>query len=133
METSELLTKAAIGPLRYVPRSLQCIGLGSFLAFELERDPSIRERLREIDGKTFMFEATDIDKRFYMTINDGKVTVRPNYGGVPDVVMKGETAVLAGLMLNKVDPDTVFFSRKLQITGSTEVALWFKNILASLQ
>ncbi|MBI4746630.1 MAG: SCP2 sterol-binding domain-containing protein [Deltaproteobacteria bacterium] len=132
METTELLTKAAVAPLKFIPRSLQCIGLGSFLAFELERDPSIRERLREIDGKTFMFEATDIDKRFYMSIKDGKVTVRPNFGGVPDVTMKGETAVLAGLMLNRVDHDTVFFSRKLQITGSTEVALWFKNILASL-
>src|SRR3989304_973568 len=132
METTELLTKAAIAPLKFIPKSLQCIGLGSFLALELERDPSIRERLREIDGKTFMFEATDIDKRFYMSIKEGKVIVRPNYGGVPDVTMKGETAVLAGLMLNRVDPDTVFFSRKLQITGSTEVALWFKNILASL-
>ncbi|MEK6726779.1 MAG: SCP2 sterol-binding domain-containing protein [Deltaproteobacteria bacterium] len=132
METTELLTKTAIAPLKFIPRSLQCIGLGSFLAFELERDPSIRERLREIDGKTFLFEATDIDKCFYMTIKDGRVTIRPHYAGTPDVTMRGETAVLAGLMLNRVDPDTVFFSRKLQITGSTEVALWFKNILASL-
>ncbi|MEK7851570.1 MAG: SCP2 sterol-binding domain-containing protein, partial [Deltaproteobacteria bacterium] len=76
---------------------------------------------------------TDIDKSFYMTIKDGKVTIRPHYAGTPDVTMRGETAVLAGLMLNRVDPDTVFFSRKLQITGSTDVALWFKNILASLQ
>lgn len=133
MDTSEILTKAAIAPLKFMPKSLQCIGLGSFLAFELERDPSIRERLREIDGKTFLFEATDIDKRFYMTIKDGKVTIRPHYAGTPDVTMRGETAVLAGLMLNRVDPDTVFFSRKLQITGSTDIALWFKNILASLQ
>lgn len=132
METTELLTKAAIAPLKFIPKSLQCIGLWSFLAFELERDPSIRERLREIDGKTFLFEATDIEKRFYMTIEDGRVTIRPHYAGTPDVTMRGETAVLAGLMLNRVDPDTVFFSRKLQITGSTEVALWFKNILASL-
>jgi predicted lipid carrier protein YhbT len=133
MEIPESLTKAAITPLRFIPRSLQCIGLGSFLAFELERDPSIKERLREIDGKTFLFEATDIDKRFYMTIKDGKVTVRPHYAGNPDVTMRGETAVLAGLMLNRIDPDTVFFSRRLQITGSMEVALWFKNILASLR
>lgn len=132
MEIPESVTKAAITPLKFIPKTLQCIGLGSFLAFELERDPSIRERLREIDGKTFLFEATDIDKRFYMTIKDGKVTIRPNYAGNPDVTMRGETAVLAGLMLNRVDPDTVFFSRKLQITGSTDVALWFKNILASL-
>lgn len=132
METTGLLTKAAITPLKFIPRSLQCIGLGSFLAFELERDPSIRERLREIDGKTFLFEATDIEKRFYMTIKEGKVSVRPHYSGEPDVTMKGETAVLTGLMLNRVDPDTVFFSRRLQITGSTETAILFKNILASL-
>ena len=39
METTELLTKTAIAPLKFIPRSLQCIGLGSFLAFELERGP----------------------------------------------------------------------------------------------
>lgn len=132
METSELLTKAAITPLRFIPKSLQCIVLGSFLAFELERDPSIRERLREIDGKTFLFEATDIEKRFYMIIKDGRVLVRPHFTGNPDVTMRGETVILGGLMLNRIDPDTVFFSRKLQISGSTDVAICFKNILASL-
>src|SRR3990170_8224170 len=109
METSEILTKAVITPLKFIPRTLQCIGLGSFLAFELERDPSIRERLMEIDGKTFLFEATDIDKRFYMTIKGGKVAIRPNYAGNPDVTMRGETAVLAGLMLNRANPSTPQF------------------------
>lgn len=132
MEIPESLTKTALKPLKFIPRSLQCIGLGSFLAFELEKGLAITNKLREIDGKTFLFEATDIEKRFYMTIKDGKVTVRPHYAGIPDVTMRGETAVLTGLLLNRVDPDTVFFSRRLQITGGTETAILFKNILASL-
>jgi predicted lipid carrier protein YhbT len=47
--------------------------------------------------------------------------------------MKGEFSVLLGLMMSKVDPDTVFFSRKLEITGNTATALCFKNILDSIE
>jgi predicted lipid carrier protein YhbT len=46
--------------------------------------------------------------------------------------MTGDTSILFGLLLNKVDPDTIFFTRKLMISGDTAVAVHFKNILNSL-
>ena len=46
--------------------------------------------------------------------------------------MKGETSVLFRLLLGKEDPDTVFFSRRLEIEGDTAAAICFKNILNSL-
>jgi predicted lipid carrier protein YhbT len=50
----------------------------------------------------------------------------------PDVTMRGNVTVLLDVLSGKVDPDTVFFSRKLEIEGDTATAIHFKNILASL-
>jgi len=46
--------------------------------------------------------------------------------------MSGNVAVLMDVLLGKEDPDTVFFSRKLEITGDTATAIHFKNLLAAL-
>ena len=46
--------------------------------------------------------------------------------------MRGALKVLVRVMLGKEDPDTVFFSRELEINGDTAVALHFKNILSSI-
>ncbi len=39
---------------------------------------------------------------------------------------------LLDVFTGRVDPDTVFFSRRLEITGDTAAAVHFKNILAAL-
>lgn len=36
------------------------------------------------------------------------------------------------MALNKIDPDTLFFQRKLSIKGDTDLGLYVKNLLASL-
>ena len=50
----------------------------------------------------------------------------------PDVVMKGDALVLIDVLRGKEDPDTVFFSRRLEVSGDTAVAVHFKNILSSI-
>ncbi|MBE9536861.1 MAG: SCP2 sterol-binding domain-containing protein [Proteobacteria bacterium] len=120
-------------PLKFIPSWMQGAGLGLFLAHVVENNPDFRERLSDIDGKHFLFEATDVGQRFFLYIKDKAITVKVHYHETPDVTMKGEFSVLLGLMMSKVDPDTVFFSRKLEITGNTATALCFKNILDSIE
>ena len=50
----------------------------------------------------------------------------------PDVTMRGTVKVLLDVFTGRVDPDTVFFSRRLEITGDTAAAVHLKNILATL-
>jgi len=123
---NEKVIEFASKPLKVIPSWMQGAGLGLFLEHVLEHNPDFRDRLEEIDDNYFLFEATDIGQRFYLYIKDKKIKVKLHHKEEPDVVMKGDFSVLVGLLLSKVDPDNVFFSRKLQISGNTATALNFK-------
>ena len=120
-------------PLKVIPTWMQGEGLGLFLDHVVENSPEFRERLEEIDDKYFLFVATDVEQSFYLHIKDNAIKVKLHHPDPPNVTMKGEFSILMGLMTRKVDPDTVFFSRKLEISGDTATALCFKNILDSIE
>lgn len=133
---AEKLKKAALKgasiPLKLLPNWVEAIGAGAFISTIIESKPAFKGRLKELEGKVFLFEATDHKKTFYMIISNGDIRIALHHAGAPDVSMRGEVEVLVGLLLGKVDPDTVFFSRRLEITGDTAVAILFKNILAAI-
>ncbi|MBZ0220512.1 MAG: SCP2 sterol-binding domain-containing protein [Candidatus Methylomirabilis sp.] len=119
-------------PLKAMPLWMEAIGMGVFISAILDKNPAFRARLGEIDGKLFLFEARDVEKKFFLHVKDRDVKVVPHSTRVPDVTMSGSASVLMEVLLGKEDPDTVFFSRKLEITGDTAAAIHFKNLLASL-
>lgn len=119
-------------PLRLTPLWIEAIGMGAVMGAIVDGNKRLKERLKEINDKVFLFEAVDLNKKIYMRIKDGNIGIIPHLAKGPDVVMKGETKVLFGLLLGKEDPDTVFFSRRLEISGDTATAICFKNILNSL-
>lgn len=119
-------------PLKAMPLWMEAIGVGVFISRIVEKNPRFRERLREIDGKVFLFEAKDIKKGFYLLIKDNDIKVVPHSGRKPDVTMRGTVKVLIDVLIGKEDPDTVFFSRRLEISGDTAAAIHFKNMLAAL-
>ncbi|WP_434778664.1 ubiquinone anaerobic biosynthesis accessory factor UbiT [Neisseria sp. Ec49-e6-T10] len=71
-------------------------------------------------GLTLSFGANE--ERFFVT---SKVTE-------PDLRFSANTADFARMMLREEDPDTLFFNRKLQIEGDTELGLIIKNLLDSI-
>lgn len=119
-------------PLRLTPLWIEAIGMGAVMGAIVDGNKRLKERLKEINDKVFLFEAVDLNKKIYLRIKDGDINIIPHLAKGPDVVMKGETKVLFGLLLGKEDPDTVFFSRRLEISGDTATAICFKNILNSL-
>ena len=119
-------------PLNLTPLWIEAIGMGAVMGAIVDGNKRFKERLKEVDDKTFLFEAVDLNKKFYLRIKDGDIKIIPHLAKEPDVVMKGETKVFFGLLLGKEDPDTVFFSRKLEISGDTAAAIHFKNILNSM-
>ena len=119
-------------PLKLTPLWIEAIGMGAIMGVILDSNKRFKERLREIDDKIFLFEAVDLNKKFYLRIKDGDIKIIPHLAKKPDVIMKGETKTFFGLLLGKEDPDTVLFSRKLEISGDTAAAIHFKNILNSL-
>jgi len=119
-------------PLKAMPSWMEAIGAGVFVAHILENNPRFRQRLIEVDDKVFLFEAKDVGKKFFLHIKDNDIKVHPHSSRTPDVTLSGNVAVLMDVLLGKEDPDTVFFSRKLEITGDTATAIHFKNLLAAL-
>jgi len=121
--------KALSLSIRFLPLWINAIGAGVLISTIIDNNPGFKQRLKELDGKVFLFDAVDIKKGFYMHIKDNDIRILPHFTGKVDVTMKGDVDVLFGLLMGKVDPDTVFFSRRLEISGDTGAAIHFKNIL----
>ncbi len=124
--------KGSTWTLKATPLFMEAIGVGAFLSYILEKNPGLKKRLNELDGKVFLFEAKDIKKKFFLHIKGGDIKVALHMARNPDVIMSGDVKVLFDIFLGREDPDTVFFSRKLEIQGETASAIHLKNILATL-
>lgn len=61
-----------------------------------------------------------------------KLKVR-QHGPTPDVALAGNIEDLLLLMTQQVDPDTLFFRRRLILTGDTELGLELKNFLDTIE
>ncbi|MFQ5442372.1 MAG: SCP2 domain-containing protein [Thermodesulfobacteriota bacterium] len=128
----EICLKGSTWTLKAAPLFMEAIGVGAFLSCILEKNPGLKKRLGELDGKVFLFEAKDIKKKFFLHIKGGDIKVALHVARSPDVIMSGDVKVLFDVFTGKADPDTVFFSRKLEIQGETASAIHLKNILAAL-
>ena len=98
----------------------------------INRNPNVCQRLREIDGKTFLLEAGDIHKNYSFYVEDERVRVDPERKRMPDVVMQGDFDTFLRLFLRKADADSLFFSRRLVIKGDVKTSVFFKNLLEHL-
>ncbi len=127
-----ILWRLSGAPLRLMPLWVDVLGASIFFNFLLTSNPRFKEKIKELGDKVFLFEIKDIKKAFYLIIENGETNLLPHYKGKPDVTMTGNASILFGLLLNRIDPDTIFFTRKLMISGDTAVAVHFKNILNSL-
>ncbi len=95
--------------------------------------PSARmEEFREIWGRRFLFHTPGHELALLMYMGEAGIRVRPHAGESPDVTISGDLMALTALCLGLEDSDTLFFSRRLLMTGDTSTGLLFKNILGRL-
>jgi O2-independent ubiquinone biosynthesis accessory factor UbiT len=88
-----------------------------------------------IKNKWVRILVTDMD--FSFDISMAKNATKPQLvvdfkSKKADLIFSSHSDYLLLLALNKIDPDTLFFQRKLGIQGDTELGLHIKNLLASL-
>ena len=117
-------------PLKWLPQPVTAVSLGIILNLFFKRYPELQERLAELAGKLFHFEVEDLGQSFYMAVDDtGEVRIHTYADTVPHVVMAGSTEAFLSLLFATTDPDSLFFSRRLKLSGETDTGLQFKNIL----
>lgn len=112
-----------------IPRAIrrQTLGISLNHAFS---EALRRGELNFLRGRQARITVPDINLDFAVTLLGQRlqVTLQPQ---APDVTFRADTRSLLQIMAGQVDPDTLFFRRKLAIEGDTELGLALKNFLDS--
>src|SRR5690606_22973763 len=84
-----------------------------------------------LHNKTIRIQVIDAALDFSVRLKNQRLTVQfpPQ---IEDVFFKANLGDLLLLMCGKADPDTLFFRRRLMISGDTELGLTLKNFLDRL-
>ena len=80
-------------------------------------------------GRRLGIDVTDLDLHWVIELRDGRLTVG---GAAPEVSVRGSATDLLLLASRLEDADTLFFQRRLVLTGDTELGLTARNLLERL-
>lgn len=84
-----------------------------------------------LEGHCLHLEVQDLNLDFYLSYeNDQLILATPD--SKADVHFRGNSSELILLASRSEDPDTFFFQRRLVIEGDTELGLYIKNIIDSV-
>jgi O2-independent ubiquinone biosynthesis accessory factor UbiT len=125
-----MLSNLLLTPLKFIPQPATAVSLGIILNLFFSRYPDLKEQLSSLTGKIFEFEVEDLEESYYMMADDqGGVTIHTYCDNIPHVTMSGSSSAFLSLLFQTTDPDSLFFSRALNLSGETDTGLHFKNIL----
>lgn len=85
-----------------------------------------------LSDKWLEVKVTDLNKSWFFSFDDSEIKV----SAVPqqaDASIAGEMNMFVLMSAQTVDPDTLFFRRKLVIEGDTELGLEVKNLLDTIE
>ncbi len=85
-----------------------------------------------LEGKISLIRVRDARISYYITLKDGKIKAAPARCK-EDVSIEGDIYDFMLLATRQEDPDTLFFNRRLRLGGDTELGLYMKNFLDSLE
>ena len=84
-----------------------------------------------LSGKTLVVQVADIGLQFAISLNGSRLAVQLA-SAQQDLLLKAELTDFVAMISNTADPDTLFFRRRLQMLGDTELGLYCKNLLDSI-
>lgn len=89
--------------------------------------------LTALEDKIFRVRVLDTGGEASYTFRDGlfRPIFRPERE--PDLAFAANLSAYLQLIARQEDPDTLFFSRELEITGDTELGLIVKNMLDAIE
>jgi O2-independent ubiquinone biosynthesis accessory factor UbiT len=114
--------------LRFLPETPPALALSLALNAGIRLGLVTRDLLEPLLGKSVSLEATDLGARVRVAY-DGR-WFRPHAGRADcDLRIRSTAAGFVALGLRREDPDTLFFTRRLVMTGDTDLGLVVKNLL----
>lgn len=101
-------------------------GVNHLLKKELQQN-----ELDFLNGQVARVEITDLDFNFSFTLINQKLVITvPAQSG--NATLRSDQESMLKILHGEVDPDTLFFRRKLLITGDTELGLYIKNMIDTI-
>lgn len=88
-----------------------------------------RDALEPLRGKTVSLEATDIGTRVRVAYTPAGFKASSE---TPDLTIRSNVSGYLALLLRREDADTLFFTRRLVMTGDTDLGLVVKNTLDAI-
>jgi predicted lipid carrier protein YhbT len=117
--------------LRYTPNPLTAETFARVFSHAL-RGQALAERFAELHGKRINLLITDTGSELAFTVHLGGLRRSPAVSAW-DARISGALTDLFTLISGKEDPDTLFFSRRLNLEGETETSLHIKNLLDAME
>ena len=117
-------------PLRALPQPLVQRGAGRLIDLVLA-GPLAAGALDGLTGRRLGVEVTDLGLRWVIAIGERRIEVLEPDATAESTVCGNATDLL--LLASRLeDADTLFFHRRLQLTGDTELGLAVRNLLDQL-
>lgn len=114
-------------PLRKVPRKLQHAALSQALNLALKQQLEDGE-LDFLEGRIVAIQVSDLDYHWAITLHEDKLCLLPD-NDAGEAQISGSSREFVLLAARRADPDTLFFQRRLMISGDTELGLAVKNLI----
>jgi predicted lipid carrier protein YhbT len=90
-----------------------------------------RSELEPLSGKTVSLEASDLGTRVRVAYDGNRFKAYAGSAST-DLTIRSTVSGFWALALRREDPDTLFFTRRLVMTGDTELGLVIKNALDAI-
>lgn len=116
--------------LRTLPEGPPALAFCTLLNLALGRWLPL-EPLAPLDGRRLRLELSDAGVGFDFMLREGRFRPCPK-GGEPALRIRSGLADYLDLLFRRVDPDTLFFKRRLELVGDTALALQVKNTLDAI-
>ena len=113
-------------PLGLLPETPAALALACVLDAAVALGVLARAELAPLAGRTVAIEVCDLGVRLRIGYDGRRFYSSRAW---PDVVVRADLAALGSLLARTADPDTLFFERRLTVTGDTELGLVVKNAL----
>lgn len=118
-------------PLRWVPQRLHSAGLALLLDRVLAQ-PLAEGELDFLAGKRLEIRVDDLQLGWCLTVR-GRRLAGCSGGSEGDARICGDLRSLVLLAARREDADTLFFQRRLRMSGDTELGLQTKNFLDAFE
>lgn len=118
-------------PLRLMPVAVHSQTLAAALNRVL-KEAIDQGELAFLEGRCVAIEIEDIGTRYRLGLADGRLL---GYGAErrPQAAIAGNLKEFLLLAARREDADTLFFARRLRISGNTELGLYLKNFLDAFE